>query len=332
LNVCLAGNIGISFAEKVIDDQYDYYVLEVSSFQLDYIQEFRPDIAVLLNITPDHLDRYDYNFQKYVESKFRILKNMTSENIFIYYDGDEVIKKYINTHPIASHKLGIALNRIPEINGFMNGKYLKFILPIKPMREIKINMSQVTLQGPHNMVNAMAAIMVAKMLKISDRKLKEALKTFENVPHRLEKIGVLENVAFINDSKATNLDASIKALSSFNQPIIWIVGGVDKGNNYEQILELVKEKVKTIICLGKNNSRIIDVFKDHYQKIIDTKDMKKAVRKAFRAAASGDVILLSPACASFDLFKNYADRGEKFKTEIEKLKSGKLKNKQESDV
>jgi len=332
LNVCIAGNIGISFAEKVIHDEYDYYVLEVSSFQLDYTRDFRPDIAVLLNITPDHLDRYDYKFNKYVESKFRILKNMTSENIFIYFEGDEVIRKYLNEHPIAPHKLGIALTRMPDINGFMNGKYLKFILPIKPLREIKINISQVSLMGPHNMVNAMAAVIVAKMVKITDRKLKEALKSFENVPHRLEKIGVINNVAYINDSKATNLDAAIKALSSFNQPVIWIVGGVDKGNNYAQIMDLVKEKVKTIICLGKNNTRIIEAFKIHFHNIIETNGMKKAVRHAFDIAESGDIVLLSPACASFDLFNNYADRGDKFKEEVEKLKSRKVKTKHKSDV
>jgi UDP-N-acetylmuramoylalanine--D-glutamate ligase len=332
LNVCLAGNIGISFAEKVMQNHYDYYVLEVSSFQLDYIRDFKPDVAVLLNITPDHLDRYEYNFDKYVESKFSILRNMTAHDIFIYFEGDEVIREYIRTHPVIPYKLGIALNRMPEINAFMNGRYLKFILPIKPLREIKINLSQVTLKGPHNMVNAMAAIMVAKMLKISDKKIKDALKSFENVPHRLEKVGMINKIIYVNDSKATNLDAAIKALSSFSQPIVWIVGGVDKGNNYRQIIDLVKEKVKNIICLGKNNDRIIEAFKDIYSNIIETGSMKKAVQKAHQIAGSGDIVLLSPACASFDLFKNYADRGDKFKSEVEKLKSKLEKRKQKSDV
>ncbi len=332
LNVCLAGNIGISFAEKVIDDQYDYFVLEVSSFQLDYIQDFRPDIAILLNITPDHLDRYDYHFQKYVKSKFRILKNMTPDDIFIYFEGDEVIRKYLDEHQVTPHKLGIALQKMPGISAFMNGKFLKFNLPLKPAREIKINMTQVTLKGPHNMVNSMAAIMVAKMLKISDRKLKEALKSFVNVPHRLEKIAEVNGAVFVNDSKATNLDAAIKALSSFTQPIIWIVGGIDKGNNYALIKDLVMEKVKEIICLGKSNERIIDAFHDEFKNIIETKEMKKAVKKAFEMAVSGDVVLLSPACASFDLFKNYADRGDKFKKEVGKLIAKQEKSKQKQNV
>ncbi|MBR9998100.1 MAG: UDP-N-acetylmuramoyl-L-alanine--D-glutamate ligase [Cyclobacteriaceae bacterium] len=329
LNVCLAGNIGISFAEKVIDDKYDYYVLEISSFQLDYIRDFRPDIAILLNITPDHLDRYDYDFQKYVKSKFRILKNMTAEDIFIYFEGDLVIRKYLDEHEVTPYKLGISLNKIPEISGFMNGKFLKFNLPIKPSREIKISMAQVSLKGPHNMVNAMAAIMVAKMLKVSDKKLKEALHSFENVPHRLEKIAEVKKILFVNDSKATNLDAAIKAISSFTRPIIWIVGGVDKGNNYEQIQDLVKGKVKKIICLGKNNKRIMDAFKNLFTDIRETRAMKKAVREAFEIADSGDVVLLSPACASFDLFKNYADRGEKFRKEVDKLVA-RLEKKTES--
>lgn len=332
LNVCLAGNIGISFAEKVINDQYDYFVLEVSSFQLDHIVNFRPDIAVILNISPDHLDRYAYHFQNYVNSKFRILKNMTPNDIFIYFEGDDVIRKYLEEHIITPHKLSIALHRKPGINAFMNGKFLKFSLPIKPAREIKINLNQILIEGPHNMVNAMAAIMVAKLLKISDRKLIAALKSFESVPHRLEKIAVVNDVVFVNDSKATNLDAAIKALSSYNQPIIWIVGGIDKGNNYEQIKSLVKEKVKNIICLGKSNERIIDAFKDLDKDIRVTKEMKKAVKMAFGLAVSGDVILLSPACASFDLFKNYADRGDRFKKEVDKLMAKRGKTKQKHDV
>lgn len=332
LNVCLAGNVGISFAEKVIDDSYDYYVLELSSFQLDYIQDFRPNIAILLNITPDHLDRYEYDFNKYVQSKFRILKNMSADDAFIYFEGDEVIRKYLNEHEIVPRKLGIALNKLPEISGFMNGKFLKFNLPIKPTREIKISMSQISLKGPHNMVNAMAAIMVAKLLKINDKKLKEALQSFENVPHRLEKIAEIKKISFINDSKATNLDAAIKALSSFEQPIIWIVGGVDKGNNYEKVKDLVKGKVKNIICLGKNNNRILEAFRDLFSNIRETRAMKKAVREAFEIAESGDVILLSPACASFDLFKNYADRGEKFRNEVNRLIARFNQSKQKHNV
>lgn len=319
LNVCLAGNIGFSFSKEVIDDQYDYFVLEVSSFQLDYIQEFKTDIAVLLNITPDHLDRYEYDFNNYVESKFRILNRMTENDIFIYFKEDDVIANYISEHHIKPHQLGIALHEIPEISARMNGGYLRFSLPVKDAGEFKVNMGSINLTGPHNMVNTMAAVMIAKVLNISDRKIRAALKSFNNVPHRLEKVAEFQDISFINDSKATNLDATIKALESYDRQIIWIAGGVDKGNDYDILLSHVKEKVKGIICLGKDNKKIMNAFKDHISEIRETIDIKRAVRNAFKLAKPGDVILFSPACASFDLFKNYVDRGNKFKDAVDKL-------------
>ena len=303
----------------MIEDKYDYFVLEVSSFQLDYIKEFKADIAVLLNITPDHLDRYDFDFNNYIESKFRILNRMTEKDIFIYFKEDDVINNYINENYIRPHQLGIALHEVPEINARMNGGYLRFSLPVKEAGEFKVNIGTINLTGPHNMVNTMAGVMIAKVLNVSDRKIRTALKSFNNVPHRLEKVAEFQDVSFINDSKATNLDATIKALESYDRPIIWIAGGVDKGNDYDILLSHVEEKVKGIICLGKDNRKIVNAFKDHITEIKETIDIRRAVRNAFNLAGPGDIILFSPACASFDLFKNYADRGNKFKDAVDKL-------------
>ncbi len=319
LNVCLAGNIGFSFSKEVIEDKFDYFVLEVSSFQLDYIKDFKADIAVLLNITPDHLDRYENDFNNYIESKFRILNNMTEDDIFIYYKEDDVINNYLEENIIKPRKLGMALREIPEINARMNGRYLKFSLPTRDSEEFKVNMGSINLTGPHNMVNTMASVMIAKVLNVSDRKIRAALKSFNNVPHRLEKVAEFQDVAFINDSKATNLDATIKALESYDRPIIWIAGGVDKGNDYDVLLSHVIDKVKGIICLGRDNSKIVNAFKGHIREIKETIDIRRAVRNAFSLAGPGDVILFSPSCASFDLFKNYVDRGNKFKEAVDKL-------------
>jgi len=325
LNVCLAGNIGFSFSKEVIEDKYDYFVLEISSFQLDYIQEFKADIAVLLNITPDHLDRYGYDFNNYIESKFRILNRMTEHDIFIYFKEDEVINNYLSQNTIKPRKLGIALHEIPEINARMNGKYLRFSLPIQDAGEFKVNMGSINLTGPHNMVNSMASIMIAKILNVTDRKILAALKSFNNVPHRLEKVAEFHDIAFINDSKATNLDATIKAFESYDRPIIWIAGGVDKGNDYDILLSHVKDKVKGLICLGKDNKKIVNAFQEYIKEIKETMDIRRAVRNAYKLASPGDVILFSPACASFDLFKNYADRGNKFKDAVNKLISKDFK-------
>jgi UDP-N-acetylmuramoylalanine--D-glutamate ligase len=325
LNVCLAGNIGFSFSKEVIEDKYDYFVLEVSSFQLDYIQEFKADIAVLLNITPDHLDRYGYDFNNYIASKFRILNRMTENDIFIYFKEDDVINNYLQENPVLPHKLAIALHEIPEINARMNGGYLRFSLPIEDAGEFKVNMGSINLTGPHNMVNTMASIMIAKILNVPDGKIRAAMKSFNNVPHRLEKVAEFHDIAFVNDSKATNLDATIKALESYDRPIIWIAGGVDKGNDYDILLSHVKDKVKGLICLGKDNKKIVNAFQGHIKEIKETIDIRRAVRNAFKLAGPGDVILFSPACASFDLFKNYADRGNKFKDAVNRLISKGVK-------
>jgi len=325
LNVCLAGNIGFGFSKEVIEDKYDYFVLEVSSFQLDYIQNFKADIGVLLNITPDHLDRYNEDFNAYINSKFRILNNMTENDIFIYFKEDDVIHNYLEHNTIRPLKLGIALHEVPETNAMMNGKYLKFNLASSSTPEFKVSMQSMSLTGRHNMVNSMASVMIAKILGLSDRKIKAGLKSFKNVPHRLEKVGEIDEIFFINDSKATNLDATIKALDSYTKPIIWIAGGVDKGNDYEILLSQVQEKVKGIVCLGADNHKIIETFKDYVNDISETNDVRKAVITAFNLASPGDVILLSPACASFDLFKNYADRGDKFRKAVEQLINRKVK-------
>jgi len=325
LNVCLAGNIGFSFSKEVIEDKYDYFILEVSSFQLDYINEFKADIAVLLNITPDHLDRYGYDFNNYIESKFRILNRMTEQDIFIYFKEDEVINNYLNANPILPRKLAIAIHEIPEINARMNGGYLRFSLPNQGVGEFKVSMGSINLTGAHNMVNTMASIMIAKVLNVADRKIKTALKSFSNVPHRLEKVADFHDISFINDSKATNLDATIKAIESYDRPIIWIAGGVDKGNDYDILLSYVQNKVKGLICLGKDNRKIVNAFQGHIKDITETIDIQRAVRNAFKLAGPGDVILFSPACASFDLFRNYAERGNKFKDAVLKLINKNIK-------
>lgn len=325
LNVCLAGNIGFGFSKEVIKDKYNYFVLEVSSFQLDYIQDFKADIGVLLNITPDHLDRYNEDFNAYINSKFRILNKMTENDIFIYFKEDDVIHNYLEHNTIRPRKLGIALHEASATNAMMNGEYLKFNLTSSSIPEFKVSIQSMSLTGSHNMVNSMASVMIAKILGLSDRKIKAGLKSFENVPHRLEKVGEIDEICFINDSKATNLDATIKALDSYKKPIIWIAGGKDKGNDYEILVSQVQEKVKGIVCLGADNHKIIETFKGHVNDISETNDVRKAVRTAYKLASPGDVILLSPACASFDLFKNYVDRGDKFRDAVLQLINRKVK-------
>lgn len=325
LNVCLAGNIGFSFSKEVIEDKYDYFVLEVSSFQLDYIKDFKADIAVLLNITPDHLDRYNYDFNNYIESKFRILNNMTEHDVFIYFREDEVINNYLNEREIRPRKLAIALHEAPDTHARMNGKYLRFLIPSSESDEFKVNMDSINLQGAHNMVNTMAAVMVTRVLNVSEKLIRASLASFINVPHRLEKVAEFQEITFINDSKATNLDATIKALDSYSQPIIWIAGGIDKGNNYDILLPRITEKVKAIVCLGVDNEKLVKTFGGHIHHIQETQEIRKAVSHAFKMASPGDVILFSPACASFDLFRNYVDRGEKFKQAVKKLISKKVK-------
>lgn len=316
LNVGMAGNVGQSFARQVAESNVDHYVLELSSFQLDGIEEFRPHIAVLTNITPDHLDRYRHNFKEYIASKFRITMNQTEEDYFIYDADDEVIAKWLSENPIRARKLPFSLQKEVE-----NGAYIKdekFIITIDN-NQLTMPTSNLTLEGKHNAKNAMAAATVAQLLRIRKETIRASLSSFQGVEHRLEKVLKINNVQYINDSKATNVNATYYALESMESETIWIVGGVDKGNEYSELLPLVNEKVKAIICLGVDNTPIINAFGNCVDVMVETRSMEEAVSEAYRLAEKGDTVLLSPACASFDLFKNYEDRGRQFKDAVRNL-------------
>ena len=313
LNVGLGGNIGESFAMQVATENFDYYVLEISSFQLDDIQNFRPYISLLLNLSPDHLDQYNYNYKEYVLAKFNIAKNLQNNDFFIYNKDDEMSKNLLNKVDIHSKKISFSLNEKLEEGGFATNDniFVKlegiiFSMPI----------SKMALVGKHNVANCLVASIVAKLLNISNDNLEKSLKTFQAVEHRLEKFAEIDGVNYINDSKATNVNATYFALESMETPVIWIVGGVDKGNDYSEVEELVKEKVKAIICLGLNNEKIIKFFQGKKEMIFDTSNMEDCVKIAKNIAQEGDSVLLSPCCASFDLFDNYEDRGKKFKAEV----------------
>ncbi|MFD0976451.1 UDP-N-acetylmuramoyl-L-alanine--D-glutamate ligase [Salinimicrobium gaetbulicola] len=316
LNVGMAGNVGQSFARQVAETKVDHYVLELSSFQLDGIEEFRPNISVLTNITPDHLDRYRNNFQEYIASKFRITMNQTEEDFFIYDADDEVIAKWLSENPIRARKLPFSLQKEVE-----NGAYIKdeqIIITIDN-NHLTMPTSNLTLEGKHNAKNAMAAATVAQLLRIRKETIRASLSNFQGVEHRLEKVLKINNVQYINDSKATNVNATYYALESMESETIWIVGGVDKGNEYAELLPLVNEKVKAIICLGVDNRPIINAFGNCVDVMVETRSMEEAVNEAYRLAEKGDTVLLSPACASFDLFKNYEDRGRQFKDAVRNL-------------
>ncbi len=319
LNVGLAGNIGESFAWQVAEKQFDYYVLEISSFQLDNIVGFHPNIAVLLNITPDHLDRYEYKFQNYVDSKFNVIRNQTSQDDFIYFADSGVIKEEIEKRDIQPVQWGISLET-PVVNGaFMNGGML---VSKCDQQVFEQDFSELPIKGPHNAINAMASILVAQAVGLSREAIRTGLLSFENAPHRLEKVSVIDGVTYVNDSKATNVDSVFYALGSFDKPIILIAGGVDKGNDYSQIASLVQEKVKALIILTPKFEKLKDYFTDIVKDIYVTEDIQDAVKQAQKWALPGEVVLLSPACASFDLFKNYEDRGDKFKAAVRNLHTG----------
>ena len=324
LNVTLAGNVGISLARQVIGDPYDYYVIEVSSFQLDGMFNFRADIAILLNITPDHLSRYENNIKNYVASKFRITQNMTPDNCFIYFSDDQLINSEMARQQLEAAKFAISLTQKVNQGAYLNQDVLEFNLKLPIKSAFDIPVSELSIKGRHNMVNSMAAVLAATLSEVRLEKIIEGLNSFKNADHRLEHVAKIDEVTFINDSKATNVDAVYYALESFEQPVIWIAGGVDKGNDYAMIRELVKQKVKALVCLGKDNQSLIDTFKSYLENIIETDNIIDTVEAAFRESDPGDVILLSPACASFDLFKNYEDRGAKFKQAVDLLKK-KLK-------
>ncbi len=316
LNVALGGNIGKSFAEQVAEASYENYVLELSSFQLDGIETFRPHISVLTNLSPDHLDRYDNNYESYIASKFRIVMNQTEDDFFIYDADDVEISKWLQQHPVKPQLLPFSVKK--ELK---KGTYIKDKNIILTIDNTNLTMPIATLglQGQHNLKNAMAASTVATLLRIRKSTIRECLENFQGVEHRLEKVLKINKVMYINDSKATNVNATFYALDSMESPTVWIVGGEDKGNDYGELLPLVNEKVKAIICLGIENQKIINVFGNVVDIMVETQSMHDAVQVAYRLADRGDNVLLSPACASFDLFDNYEDRGRQFKDAVRKL-------------
>jgi UDP-N-acetylmuramoylalanine--D-glutamate ligase len=315
LDVAMGGNIGESFAKQVLNANANY-VLELSSFQLDGIEKFRPHIAIITNITPDHLDRYDHKFENYIASKFRIVMNQTSEDYLIYDADDEVIVSYIETHPIQSTLVPFSLTKTVA-----NGAYLEqnnLVIDINK-RNIIMSTTNLALEGKHNIKNAMAASTVAHLLKIRKATIRESLEGFQGAEHRLEQVLTINKVNYINDSKATNVNATYFALESMNTATVWIVGGVDKGNDYTSLFPFVNEKVKAIICLGKDNEALFDAFGSMVDTIVETQYMSEAVKIAYNIATAGESVLLSPACASFDLFENYEDRGQQFKAAVRQL-------------
>ncbi len=316
LNVGIAGNIGKSFAQQVAEEIFDYYVLEISSFQLDGIRSFKPHIAIITNISPDHLDRYEYKFENYINSKFRITMNQDQNDYLIYDNDDAVISSWLDSNTINAVKTPFSLEKELIKGSFVSNTNIKSNLK-KEQFEMPIN--ELSIQGKHNIKNAMAATSVAQLLNIRKQTIRESLASFQGVPHRLEKVLKIQGVQYINDSKATNVNATFFALESMSQPTVWIVGGVDKGNDYTELFSLVREKVKAIICLGTDNTKIIKHFEGLVDFIYETGSMDQAVSTASQLAEAGDTVLLAPACASFDLFKNYEDRGDQFKQAVLKL-------------
>ncbi|TYA84225.1 UDP-N-acetylmuramoyl-L-alanine--D-glutamate ligase [Seonamhaeicola marinus] len=316
LNVGLAGNIGDSFAKQLLEEDYQNYVLEISSFQLDDIASFKPHIAVITNITPDHLDRYDYQFENYIKSKFRIAENQTEADYLIYDADDEVIVNHLKNNPVQSTLLPFSLEKVIENGAYLEEDNIKLTIDNK---ELIMPTTSLTLEGKHNVKNAMAATTVAHLLKIRKQTIRESLENFQGVEHRLENVLKINKVQYINDSKATNVNATYYALESMDAPTVWIVGGVDKGNNYEELFPFINEKVKAIICLGVNNEKLVNTFGGMVDVIVETQFMTEAVKIAYKVADSGDNVLLSPACASFDLFENYEDRGRQFKNAVRNL-------------
>lgn len=316
LNVGLAGNVGQSMAWQVAEKNFDYYVIELSSFQLDGMYEFKADIAILLNITPDHLDRYDYKIQNYIDSKFRITQNQTADDVFIYWADDPVLKDEMMKRKLAAKCVPFGLGIPPaEGAGIVDNKLI-----INWEQNIfTMSILDIALQGNHNTYNSMAAGISGMAVNIRNEKIRESMADFKGVEHRLERFLKVHGIEFINDSKATNINSTWYALESMTQPTVWIVGGIDKGNDYSELYELVRTKVKAIVCLGTDNSKILEAFKSVGVDMIETQSMEDAVRSAYFLAKNGDTVLLSPACASFDLFENYEDRGHQFKQAVRDL-------------
>jgi len=316
ISCALVGNIGYSFARQIAEDRKAVYVAEISSFQLDDIKTFKPDIAILLNITEDHLDRYDYNFDNYIKSKFRITENQTEQDVFIYCLDDEITMKNLNKFLIRSNPLPFTMNKPISQGAYISDA--KMHLKWK-QEEVTMSVEDFAVKGKHNQYNTMAAGLAAVVMDIRKEKIRDAVQTFTSLEHRMEHVATIKGVEFINDSKATNVNSTWFALESITQPTILILGGIDKGNDYSLIKELVKEKVKAIVCMGTDNRKIHEAFGNEVELIVNTNNAKDAVQSAFHFADKGDVILLSPACASFDLFKNYEDRGRQFKNAVKDL-------------
>jgi UDP-N-acetylmuramoylalanine--D-glutamate ligase len=316
LNVGLAGNVGESLAKQVAEDDKGFYVLELSSFQLDGMIDFKVDIAMILNITPDHLDRYDNQFENYVASKFRILQNQTKYNKIIYCYDDDVIRKGIEEGDYKGVKHPFSIKTITSNGGYINKE--KLIINTNN-KLFKMKITELALQGKHNLYNSMASGIAGRVLDLNKEVIRESLTDFQNIEHRLEEVGKVHGITFVNDSKATNVNSTWFALESCQNPVVWIVGGVDKGNDYEMLAELVSDKVKAIICLGKDNKKIHEAFNDIIEDIVDTESAQDAVNMAYQLSKKGDTVLLSPACASFDLFDNYEDRGQQFKRAVKGL-------------
>ncbi len=318
LKVGLGGNVGQSFAMQVATNEFDYYVLELSSFQLDNMFEFKADIAILLNITPDHLDRYDYNFENYAAAKFRIIQNQTKGDAFIYCIDDPEIVKGLAERKISSKQYPFSIKKKVKSGAFLN-KNNEIVINTNNVNPLFMTIQELALQGKHNVYNSMAAGVAGKLVEIRKDTIRESLSDFHNIDHRLEMVGNVHGIEFINDSKATNVNSTWYALESMNNPVILILGGVDKGNDYFMLNDLVKDKVKAIICLGADNKKIIKAFGGMVDTIVEATSAKEAVAQAYRLGKKGDTVLLSPACASFDLFENYEDRGTQFKEAVKAL-------------
>ncbi len=313
LKVGLAGNVGHSLAKQVIKDEFDYYVIEMSSFQLDGCYSLKPFISILLNITPDHMDRYEYKIENYVNSKFRIIQNIDAKDHFIYYADNELIKQEVDRLNIENGLKPISLEHTDSFGYSQDG--------VMNVGSFSVNQIDTSLLGKHNAINMMSAICAAQLVGIDEQSIKKSLKTFKNAPHRMEYVATINNVRFINDSKATNVDAVKYALDSFSEPLVWIAGGIDKGNQYDLIMDAVNEKVKALVCLGKDNSKLRDAFHNKIINMMETDSIQEAVNAALDYADAHDVVLLSPACASFDLFNNYEDRGDQFRQAVLELKN-----------
>lgn len=316
LNVGLAGNVGDSFALQVAENNFDYYVLELSSFQLDGVKNFKADIAILLNVTPDHLDRYEYKFENYLNSKFRITNNQTKNDYFIYCKDDENIERKLKELDIKAQKLPFSIKEKVENGAYLNEN--EEIIYTINNDSLKMTIHKLALNGKHNIYNSMASGIASRVLDLRKELVRESLSDFQNVEHRLESVAYVNGIEFINDSKATNINSVWYALESMTKPVVWIAGGVDKGNDYEELLPLVKQKVKALVCLGKDNTKLKEAFEGVID-VYDTQSALEAVKLSYKLAVKGESVLLSPACASFDLFEDYEHRGQEFKKAVREL-------------